>query len=267
MAVVEKRPTVEKRQTITGIERALMVLELFAEADSASLGVTEIANATSLSKAVVHRILSTFRATGFVELDSSTRRYSLGPKVLLLGLNYLDGLDVRELAHETLTALSRQTNETATLSIRSGRTRAYVDQVTPARDVKMVVELGRSFPLHAGSSSKAFLAFLSDEDIDEYFREPLERLTERTITSGDVLRGELETIREQGYAVSLEERRAGAGSVAAPIFGRDARPAAVISVCGPVERFVSEVDAVALALLDATGELSRRLGYRAPAPA
>ena len=39
-----------------------------------------------------------------------------------------------------------------------GVERIYVDQVTPSREVKMTVQVGASFPLHAGSSSKAFLA-------------------------------------------------------------------------------------------------------------
>ena len=76
-------------QTIAGIERALDALSLFAESETASLGVTEIAQRLGLSKAVVHRILASFRAKGFVELDESTRRYSLGPKILFLGLTYL----------------------------------------------------------------------------------------------------------------------------------------------------------------------------------
>ena len=249
-------------QTIVAIERAADVLGLFADADEPTLGVTEIATSLGLSKAVVYRILSSFRAKGFVELDESSRRYALGPRALHLGLAYLHRTDVRAIARPELERLSRETNETATLSLRTGGTRVYVDQVTPDRDVKMVVQLGRQVPLHAGASSKAFLAHLEPEEQDRYLDGELPRLTAKTITNARTLRKELKEIRERGWAGSLGERLEGAGSVAAPIFGHDGRPVAVISVSGPVERFRDEVQGAAKRLTDATARISRQLGYR-----
>lgn len=255
-------------QTIAAIERAADVLTLFSEAAQVSLGVTEIAQRLGLSKAVVHRILASFRTRGYVELDDDTRRYHLGPQALSLGLAYLERLDVAHMARGAMEELSRATNETATLSVRLGdRSRVYVDQVTPPRDIKMVVSLGQPFPLHAGGSSKAFLAFLPPEGVDRYLREqPLEALTDLTITDPGALRAELYRVRARGYAVSLGERQVGAGSVAAPIRDRHGAPVAVVSVCGPVERFRDEVEDFAPLLLKATHALSQRMGFRESAP-
>lgn len=252
----------EKQQTMLAIERATDVLTLFAESDETTLGVTEIAHALRLSKAVVYRILTSFRAKGFVELDESTRRYSLGPSVLHLGLAYMNRTDVREVARPELEELSRKTDETATLSLRTGRTRVYVDQVTPDRDVKMVVRLGQQAPLHAGASSKAFLAFLPGAEIEEYLSRSLEKVTPKTITTARALRRDLIEISERGYATSAGERMDGAASVAAPIFGHDGVPLAVVSVCGPAERFVAAQSAASKLLLEATTRISKTLGYR-----
>lgn len=250
-------------QTIAGVERALDVLNLFADEGVTDLGVTEVAEKLDLSKAVVHRILSSFTAKEYVELDEDTRRYRLGPRILTLGLSYLDRMDVRDIARDALRELVERTTETATLSVRHGWNRVYVDQVTPARDIKMVVQLGSSHPLHAGGSSKAFLAFLPEEMQEAYVSsDNLTKVTDRTVTSPKKLRAELAEIRERGYAVSLGERQAGAGSVAAPLFGYDGTPVAVISVCGPVERFEAEVDDCAKHLLEVTRRVSSQLGYR-----
>lgn len=250
-------------QTIAGVERALDVLSLFGRDGVTDLGVTEVADELDLSKAVVHRILSSCKVKGYVELDEDSRRYSLGPAILTLGLAYLERLDVRTVARDALRELSQRTDETATLSVRSGWTRVYVDQVTPARDIKMVVQLGSAHPLHAGGSSKALLAFLPDEDREAYLSgDSLSPVTDLTITSVKALRAELDSIRELGYSVSLGERQAGAGSVAAPVFGHDREVVGVISVCGPVERFKDEVDACAGHLLAVTRDVSRTLGYR-----
>ena len=250
-------------RTIAGVERALDVLNLFAEPGVRSLGVTEIAQRLDLSKAVVHRLLTSFRVKDYLHLDEETRRYSLGPGILTLGLSYLDRLDIQELGRTALHELSSRTNETATLSVRAGWRRVYVDQVVPARDVKMVVQLGGSYPLHAGSSSKAMLAFLPPELCSSYLDvHALEPLTDLTITDRRELERDLARVRERGYAKSLGERQAGSGSVAAPVLSHDRQVLAVISACGPLERFRDEMDSCAKHLLDVTGEVSARLGYR-----
>lgn len=251
-----------RSQTIATVERAADVLNAFTEVDGETLGVTELAEKLGLSKAVVHRILASLRAKGFVELEGSTRRYALGPAALALGLTYLQGIDVRDRARPFLRELSERTNETATLSVRRGDVRLYVDQVNPPREVRMTVRLGHPYPLHAGSSSKAFLAHLSDGEIDGFLDRALEPLTSITITDAATLRAELKTVRERGYAISFGERQEGAGSVAAPVFDHEGRPTAVISVCGPLERFRREVDDIAPVLAEATGRLSRLLGWK-----
>lgn len=249
-------------QTIAAVERAVDVLTLFTRTDRDSLGVTEISQALDLSKAVVHRILASFRGKGYIDLDPETRRYSLGREALALGLTYLDRIDVRRVARPAMQALVDATDETATLSVRVGQTRVYVDQVTPARDIRMVVQLGRPFPLHAGGSSKAFLAFLPEAEREAYLAGDLPALTGLTVTDAVALRAELATIRERGYAVSYGERQAGAGSVAAPIVDHEGTAVAVMSVCGPVERFTDEMDDAVKVLLPTVAELSSRLGHR-----
>lgn len=249
-------------QTIGAVDRATAVLHLFIDSDERLLGVTEIANTLDLSKAVVHRVLASLKAADLVDVDPDSRRYTLGPAALALGLAYLDRIDLRRLAHPALERLSARTQETATLSVRHDHQRVYIDQVAPAAEVKMTVSVGQPFPLHAGSSSKAFLAFLTDEEQERYLETELQAVTERTITDADQLRDELVAIRKRGFARSLGERQADAASVAAPVFNHLGTPVAVVSICGPLERFRSEADDAAKHLLDETRELSRRLGFR-----
>ncbi len=247
---------------VATIERAADVLFLFADAPD-TLGVTDIANELGISKAVVHRIVTSLCDRGLVIADPETRRYGLGPGVLQLASTYLERLDVRSIAVDAMHRLSRKTNETATLSVLHGDERVYVDQVTPAREVKMTVQVASAFPLHAGASSKAFLAWMGDEEIDRYLaNHRLDALTDLTIVSETELRSDLQRIRQQGFAVSLGERQTGAGSVAAPILDHTGQPVAVISICGPVERFRDEVASSAAALVEATRELSARMGAR-----
>jgi DNA-binding IclR family transcriptional regulator len=202
--------TQQRSESVAGVERALDVLMLFVRSKADTLGVTEEMGA---SKAAVHRILSTFRNRDFPELDGALHRYRLGPEIPVLGLSHLDRMDLRTIARPWMADLAKATNETLTLSMRIGWTRVYVEQVLPECDIKMAVQFGRPFPLHAGASSKALLAFTPEDEATQYLREHhLEALAARTITDPGRLECEFAAIREKGHAVSFGERDAGAGS-------------------------------------------------------
>ncbi len=244
---------------VTSVERSVEVMFDLARS-SAAQGVTDISGRLGISKAVVHRILTSLRGSGLVVVDPSSRLYSLGPAVLELAAAYRSNLDVRTLALDVMRELVDATQETATLSVLHDGRRVYVDQITPKREVRMTVQVGSSFPLHAGASSKAFLAWLPAPKRLSCLSAPLDPVTESTIVDADELSRELEQIREQGFAVSMGERQPGAASVAAPLFDDTMQPVAVLSVCGPLQRFRPEVGAVAVEVLRATRSLSRKLG-------
>lgn len=259
---VEPTADSSESKTVAAVERAADVLLYFGQASANDLGVTDIAHALGLSKAAVHRLLSSLRTRELVTVDPVTRRYSMGPGALILGLSALNRLDVRRLAIAELAAISADTGETATLSIRSTEHRIYIDQVTPSREVIMSVRIGQPYPLHAGASSKAFLAFLGEDEIKRYLDVPLEKLTTATVVSRRALLKELRDIAARGWAASVGERQEGAASVAAPVLDHQGRPVAVISVCGPAGRFVPGTAGYADRLLRSTRELSTQLGYR-----
>lgn len=249
--------------TIATVERAADVLLHFASVPGHDLGVTEIAEGLALPKAAVHRVLASLRSRGLVELDERTHRYSLGVSAMKLGMAYLERIDVRAMARPYLVDLCAATRETATLSVPLGtQSRIYVDQVLPDREVLMSVTQGEPYPLHAGASSRALLAFQPRERIEAYLALPeFDRLTSGTIVDREALRADLDEVRRQGWAMSLAERKEGAASVAAPVRDQEGRAVAVVSVCGPAERFMEGVDACRDALLEATAALSRSTGW------
>jgi IclR family acetate operon transcriptional repressor len=251
-----------RSQAVASVERAADVLIHLAQPEASSLGVTDIAKDLGLSKAVVHRILVSLRSRGLIAVDESSRRYSLGPMALALGLSSINRLDVRKAAGPVLAALAKATGETATLSVRTGNTRVYLDQATPDREVIMSVSIGVPFPLHAGASSKAFLAFLPEDEINDYLSGSLAKLTPGTVTNVSVLRRELRQIRDRGWADSAEERQSGAAAVAAPVFDSANAPVAVISVGGPVGRFAEVKDDCVTKVVAAARQLSTQLGCR-----
>ncbi|SEG54742.1 DNA-binding transcriptional regulator, IclR family [Thermomonospora echinospora] len=249
-------------RSIAAVERAMDVLLLFGRSTRPDLGVTEIATELGLTKAAVHRILTALRSRELITVDPVTRRYALGHAAIALGRAYLARMDLRAMAAPELRRLAQQTGETATLSIRRGDTRLYVDQVVPPNELRMEVSLGIPYPLHAGSSSKVILAFLDDIEVDGYLRRhPLEALTDKTLVDEGRLRKELAAIRRRGYATSLGERQEGAASVAAPIFDHDGRVIAGLSVAGPLTRFKPRLNECAPLVVESAVRISAQLGH------
>ncbi|MFG2090058.1 MULTISPECIES: IclR family transcriptional regulator [unclassified Spirillospora] len=249
-------------RSIAAVERAMDVLLLFGRSSRPDLGVTEIATELGLTKAAVHRILTALRSRELITLDPGTRRYALGHAAIALGRAYLARMDLRAMAAPELRRLAQRVGETATLSIRRGDTRLYVDQVVRPHELRVEVSLGIPYPLHAGSSSKAILAFLDDAEVDGYLeRHPLEALTERTIVDEERLRKELTVIRKRGYAGSTGERQEGTASVAAPIFDHDGRVIAALSASGPLTRFKPRMSECAPLVVEAAAQVSAQLGH------
>lgn len=232
-----------------------------------NLGVSVIARDLGLSKAVVHRILQSLVGRGLLETDPANRAYRLGPAAAALGARALRDTELRRVALPQLRELQRLTGETTTISARIADRRVYLDQVVSQKEIKMTVELGRPYPLHAGSSGRAIMAFLPHANQEALLEGTLEPLTPETVVDTERLRSLLDTVRATGIAMSGGERQIGAASLASPVFNLDGQPVGALSVCGPVSRFTDEVrERFAPLVMDSADAVSRALGWHGGLP-
>jgi DNA-binding IclR family transcriptional regulator len=253
-------------QGTTSADRAADILLLFVDGEE-TLGVSKIARDLDLSKAVVHRVLTSFVDRGLLVAGGADRGYSLGPAAAALGARALRTSPLREVARPVLEDIARLTDETATLSALVGGGRVYLDQIESQRDIKMSVELGRRFPLHSGSSGRCILAFLPPEQIEEVLAQELSALTSQTITDPAVLGDVLTQIQRFGYSQSTGERQEDAASMAAPVFDLDGRVVGALSVCGPALRMTEEFrQSHRDMIIAASDRVSRALGWRGGLP-
>jgi IclR family acetate operon transcriptional repressor len=74
----------------------------------------------------------------------------------------------------------------------------------------MASSVGMHIPLHCTAIGKAILGALDEEQVREVVADAgLPARTRNTITDPDALRGELDAVRGQGYAVDDEENEEG----------------------------------------------------------
>lgn len=253
----------DQHQSGKGTESATRVADvlfLFMD-ESETLGVTEISRRLGIHKTVVYRVLRSLASRGFVVSDAGSKKYRLGPAAAALGARALRDLDLRSAALPVLRRLQRETRETTTVSELLGSHRVYLDQVPSPQEIKMTVEVGRLFPLHAASSSLAILAFAPPDLREHVLSGPLEKLTPKTKVSREELEHTLAKIQSSGVACSFGERQPGTGSVAAPVFGIDGYSRGSLSICGPIHRFdEAAVERFAPLVREAAREVSLQLG-------
>jgi DNA-binding IclR family transcriptional regulator len=121
--------------------------------------------------------------------------------------------------------------------------------------------VGQHIPLHATSNGKVLLSGLEPDRLDEVLH-AMPAYTALTITKRSRLREELGRVREQGYAVAVDELEVGLTAAAAPIHNAHGDVVASMSVSGPTFRLTgAELEAAVTQLVEAATEVSHRLGW------
>ncbi len=217
---------------IQSVSRALSILELFSDRRP-SLSVSEVAELTGLNRATCYRFCQTLRQLGYLE-ELPDRRFRPGLKAVSLAHSALSSRELPELALPYLRRLRDDVDETVNMGLLDGTDVVYVARVLSDHLIALRLYVGSRLPAYASSLGRAMLAFLpADEAGSILDRSDLVAITSHTITDRGRLMGELERIRERGYALNDQEIAEGLRGVAAPVLTADRRPLAAINVSIP----------------------------------
>jgi DNA-binding IclR family transcriptional regulator len=242
------------------VRNALAILKAFSF-ETPVIGVSEFSRKLGLPKSTVSRLAKTLAAEGF--LTPVTGGYRLALKLHELGALVVSGVELREIAHGKLVQLRNVTGETVHLAVLDDSEVVYLDRIESPNTLHVFTRIGMRMPAHSTSSGKAILAFSPPAAVDAVVAKGLPRLTPRTIDTRSALERALEVIRTNGWAASVDESEPGLNSLAAPIFDYTSQVVAAISVAGPAERLnATAMLRIAQHLKEATGQISREMGYR-----
>lgn len=215
------------------LERALHLLTVMEDAGR-PMNATELARAVKLSAPTVLRILSALEKYHFSE--KSQGYYRLGVAMLPLAHAFLLENKLTHVALPVLQELAQASEETASLFVRLGFQRVVVQRVEGKHPLRYILPIGQRLPLHLGVGKVLAAAMPEDE-----LRQMLDSLGEMQLANGarltkQALLADLERIRRQGYAVSLNERAIGTTSVGAPVCDTQGRTIAAVAVVGSSDR-------------------------------
>ncbi|EJL81905.1 transcriptional regulator [Herbaspirillum sp. CF444] len=247
---------------IDAVEEAIEVLSLIAR--NPGLGVTELSVRSGNTKARTFRMLRTLEKNGLVFRSGQAPIYTLGLKVLYLGLAAEGQIALARAARSCMRELGAACDETVQLRIRDGTESICVARWEASHRLQMLAKgWGARRPLYVGASGKVLLSHAPQDIKDSVFSMERISYTKATLVGRSNLKQAMHKIAQAGYGVSHGELVADAVSIAAPIRDANAEVVAAISVAGPASRLAREdMQGTIDLVVGAARKLSDILGYR-----
>lgn len=225
---------------VQSVEKAFRVLRAFDGAHAA-LGLTQIAAATGLDMSAAQRFTHTLVQLGYLAKNEETRRFELTVRALDFGYRYTRGSALVALGLPVLMHLSKETEETVNLTVLDATEIVFVSRVMSRHVLNNDVVTGTRLPAFCTAPGMAILSALPEvEALDILARSDLCAYTPQTTWQMADLAAKLKASAERGYATAFEEYFPGDLSIAAPVFGRDGRPAGAINIAVSTSRYTPE---------------------------
>lgn len=193
---------------------ALRIVEVLANS-AEPLALTALARRLGTNKWKISRHLHALRKEGFVVQDEATERFEPGLRLFAIGVSLSGRKALIAGSKPAMRALQSKVRLPVSL-VGLVQDKAIVLDGVSENDPLAVV-IGISLELHSSAHGKVALAFGPDYLLEQVLSQPLFVHNDKTITDPAKLREEIAEVRERGWAASLEERKKGLTSIAAPI--------------------------------------------------
>jgi DNA-binding IclR family transcriptional regulator len=243
----------------SALNRGLSILEHLA-AHPEGLPLALLAAELDIPLSACHRLLSELIIQGYVRQLKPQSDYLLTTKLVSLGLGYLSGAGIVDIAEPLLDRLAAASGELVRLSIVDEDRLTWVAKAQGTRKgLRYDPDMGMMAHLSCTASGHAWMLTMSDERAMELvsrqgFGSP-KAYGPKAPTTIKALLGFLHAARIRGYAMIDEVFAPGMTAIAVPVMRRK-EAIGVISIAGPRIRLTKErMYELAPALLAAAAEL------------
>jgi IclR family acetate operon transcriptional repressor len=166
--------------------------------------------------------------------------YSLGAKASLLAGGPVACLDLGNKARPHLTSLAEVTGLTSYVAVLDRDQALYVECCRKS-DQRIDVFPGKRANLHCTAVGNVLLAGLRRETLEEFLNDhALMPHTNKTVRTAEELRGRLDRVRKQGFALDDEEQALGIRCLAVPLFDVLHRTTGALGITGMVSQIREE---------------------------
>jgi len=252
-------PTYDKYR-VKVLEKAFRIMALFDEKGK-TLSVKEISEQLAYNKSSTLRVIRNLEEVAYLQRVPGTQRYKLGFGIFNLGQLAESYAELRHVAHPYLERLCEDCDETVHLAVLHNNQALYIDKIeSNTRALRIISAVGTSLPCHCSGVGKILLASLNQSQLGKVIDEwGLPQFTSHTKTRQEDLATELETVRNNGYAIDNEEIEYGLKCVAGPIVDSQKKVIAAVSISGPKERVEHNLDQIFNHVVKSAADISSAL--------
>jgi DNA-binding IclR family transcriptional regulator len=253
----------EPRKGAQAIRRAVAVLRILAAGREAGLPLSEVVQATGLTRPTVHRIVHALIEEGIVERHDKTGHYAIGGQVPELALARPSRSPLLAASDPVLAELSQAVGDTLFLTVRTGNDTLCIDRRIGSYPIQVLsIEIGARRPLGVSSGGVAILAAMSATEARKIIAANEARFAAYRTHAPTVLT-QVAAARRSGFCLREVGLVQGTKSMSAWIKTSDHRPVAAITVSAVRTRLGPrrEVE-LAEALLEAARTIERAIRER-----
>jgi len=213
---------------VEAVARGLDVIRAFGPHQPV-MTLSQIAVTADLARPTTHRIVATLEALGYVR--ACPGGFALTPRVLDLGMTYVQAMGLWDVARPHLERLVARTHESSSIAQLDGGDIVYVARVAVPKIIALAVSIGTRFPAPATSLGKVLLAGLGADELARALAEPSRSgVRARWQPDDGELAAALREVRAMGWALTDEQLAPGIRSIAAPLRDGDGRVVAAVNV-------------------------------------
>lgn len=224
----------------SALEKALVVLNAVTNQPQ-PIGLPDLSDRVGLPRQTAHRILGQLEKAGLITRSLARDRFMVGLHLTELALAALLSDNQSAPVHNVLAKLVDDVQETCNIGLLRGMEIIYLDRIECDWDLRIHLAVGSKIPAHCTGSGKVMLAHLPADLRERLLASAkLTPQTEKSITDVAVLEEVLAEVREQGYALNVDEFIIGVASVSVPVFDRSGRVLAALTMHGPMLRVSAE---------------------------
>ncbi|MBN8956436.1 MAG: IclR family transcriptional regulator [Rhizobiales bacterium] len=248
-------------QSVKSGARILDLMELIASKDDA-VGLAEVVTTLGIPKSSALMLLRTLVAKHYVEREADGR-YRLGRAYRASNNDWVGGRTaiLRRVARPLMEELCQVVQETVVVAILTPAIEIQIiEKVRSPQPVRYEIEVGVPYPAYCTAIGRAILGFSDPALVEHYLRTAsLVKCTDRTATDIGQLRKILARVREQGYAINIEEHIQGASSIAAPLRNATGEVLGALNIGCVTAHFSNNEQAITDALVATTARLNDKL--------
>lgn len=230
-------PQEQDRNFVTALARGLSILEVLGKTPR-GMANSELANATGLPKATVARLTHTLIRMGYLRSDKANGAFVVTSKLMLLGANVAQTIDIAELVMPELMALRDGPNAGITASLTEiVGARVLMRNVLQSRQQNALwMQAGIIADILETAAGRVMLA-ASDRQTQAQLLDALKGLGHDNVDEG--FEEAFAEFAQKGYCSGFRTWRADVNAIAAPLRAPSGMKVYSISVGAPAV-FVSE---------------------------